>query len=371
MSLVRPLEHADLQSVANLLIRTFQGRNEPATPEMADYLGQLLLDLPDRDPEINSLVHVSDDRKITGFIGAFTQLMEVDGRVLRAAMGNSFAVDPEVRDPTVGARLLRAYFRGPQDITISDRCNAVSVGMWRGMGGSSLPTYSMEWRRTLRPISAATSRIRNRLKLRRATAPLTSALDGVAQRYAKRRGKVEWQLPTPPTRPPGLTRRDATDTDLLTAIPELVSSARLHPVWSEAGLQTLLKHSARKTELGETIRQVIHDRSGRLVGAYVYYLEAQGFAQVLHVLSAKNMAEPVLDILLADAAERGAVAIGGRAQANLLEPLMDRHAVLSGEYRCVFGSTDPAVLEAVEHGDAVVGGMVGELWTRLNGDGLK
>src|SRR5688572_7524464 len=133
MSVVRPLEHADLQSVANLLVRTFQGRKEPATPEMADYLGQLLLDLPDRDPEINSLVHVSDEGKITGFIGAFTQLMEVDGRVLRAAMGNSFAVDPEGRDPTVGARLMRAYFRGPQDITISDRCNATSVGMWRGM----------------------------------------------------------------------------------------------------------------------------------------------------------------------------------------------------------------------------------------------
>ncbi len=371
MSAVRPLEHADLQSVANLLVKTFQERDEPATPEMADYLGKLLLELPDRDPEINSLVHVSDDGAINGFIGVFTQLMEVDGRTLRAAMGNSFAVDPDARDPMIGARLLRAYFRGPQDITISDRCNAVSVNMWRGMGGASLPTYSMEWRRTLRPVSAATSRVRNRLKLRRATAPLTSALDGLVQRYAKRRGKVEWQTPTMPLRPPGLSRRDATDADLLTGIPELASASRLHPVWSEAGLQTLLQHSSRKSELGETIRQVVHDRSGRLVGAYIYYLEAHGFAQVLHVFSSKGMAEPVLDILLADAAERGAVAIGGRAQANLLEPLMDRHAVLSGEYRCVFGSADAAVKEAIERGDAVVGGMVGELWTRLNGDRLN
>jgi hypothetical protein len=371
MTIVRPLDRPDLRPVANLLVRTFQERDEPATQEMADYLGQLLLDLPDRDPEINSLVHVDDDGQVNGFIGVFTQLMEVDGRVLRAAMGNSFAVDPGAHDPMIGARLLRAYFRGPQDITISDRCNAISVSMWRGMGGSSLPTYSMEWRRTLRPVSAATSRVRSRLKLRRATAPLTSALDGVVQRYARRRGKPQWETPTLPLRPPGLSRRDATDADLLTAIPELVSQSRLHPVWSEAGLQTLLAHSARKSELGETVRQVIHDRSGRLVGAYLYYVEAHGFAQVLHVLSAKGMAEPVLDILLADAAERGAVAIGGRAQANLLEPLMDRHAVLSGEYRCVFGASDPAVLDAVSRGDAVVGGMVGELWTRLNGDGLN
>jgi hypothetical protein len=338
---------------------------------MVDYLGQLLLDLPDRDPDINSLVHVDEGGQVNGFIGVFTQLMELDGRVLRAAMGNSFAVDPKAHDPLIGARLLRAYFRGPQDITISDRCNSISVGMWRGMGGRSLPTYSMEWHRTLRPVSAATARLRNRLKLRRATASVTSVLDRVVQRYARRRGKVQWEMPALPLRPPGLSRRDATDADLLAAIPALVAEARLHPVWSQAGLQTLLQHSARKSEFGETVRQVIHDRSGRLVGAYVYYVEAHGFAQVLHVLSAKGMAEPVLDILLADAAERGAVAIGGRAQENLLEPLMDRHAVLSGEYRCVFGSSDPAVLDAVSHGDAVVGGMVGELWTRLNGDGLN
>lgn len=369
MTLVRTLEHADLQSVADLVVRTFQGR-EQASPEMRTYLGQLLLDLPDRDPEINSLVHVDDEGVVNGFMGVFTQLMEVDGRILRAAIGNSLAVHPDARDPMVGARLLRSFFRGPQDITISDRCNAISVGMWRGMGGSSLPTFSMEWHRTLRPVSASTSRVRGRLKLRRVTAPLTSALDNLVGRYAKRRGKQQWVTPTLPLRPPGLTRRDATDAELLSAIPELVAASRLHPVWSEAGLRTVLTHSARKSEFGETIRQIVHDRSGRVAGAYVYYLQPHGFAQVLHVLPAKGMAEAILDILLADAAERGAVAIGGRAQASLLEPLMDRHAVLSGEYRCVFNSSDAAVLDAVGRGDAVIGGMVGEFWTRLNGDRL-
>jgi hypothetical protein len=370
MSLVRPLEHADLRHVANILVRSFQKR-EQASPDMADYLGQLLLDLPDRDPEINSLVHVNEQGQINGFMGVFTQLMEVDGRVLRAAIGNSLAVDPNANDPMAGARLLRGFFRGPQDITISDRSNAISVGMWRGMGGSSLPTYSMEWYRTLRPVSAATARVRARLKVLAATAPITSALDGLAERYAKRRGKQEWIMPTMPLRPPGLTRRDATDADLLDAIPQLVSSTRLHPVWSAAGLQTLLTHSARKSELGKTVRQLVHDRSGRLLGAYMYYLEPHGFAHVLHVLPAKGAVEPILDILLVDAAERGAVAIGGRAQAALLEPLMDRHAVLSGEYRCVFGTSDKAVMDAVERGDAVIGGMVGEFWTRLNGDRLQ
>lgn len=369
MTLVRPLERGDLKPVADLLVLAFQQRQQ-ASGDMADYLGELLLDLPDRDPEINSLVHVDGEGKINGFIGVFTQLMEFDGRVLRAAIGNSFAVDPRAHDPMIGARLLRACVRGAQDITISDRCNATTLGMWRGMGGRTLPNFSMEWHRTLRPVSASTAGVRQRLKLGRATAPLTSALDGLVERYAKRRGKKEWVTPTMPLRPPGLTRRDATDADLLSAIPELVAPSRLHPVWSAAGLQALLTHSSRKSQLGPQVRQVVYDKSGRLAGAYVYYLQPQGFAHVLHVLPAKGMAEPLLDILLADAAERGAVAIGGRAQAALLEPLMDRHAVFTGEYRCVFGTADPGVLDAVERGDAVIGGMVGEFWTRLNGDGL-
>lgn len=370
MTLLRPLEQGDLGPVADLLVRAFQDGKQ-ASPGLAAYLGDLLLGLPDRDPEISSLVHVNEQGQINGFMGIFTQLMELDGRILRAAIGNSLAVDPEAHDPMVGARLLRGFFRGPQDITISDRSNPISVGMWRGMGGSALPTYSMEWYRILRPASAWTADVRSRLKLRTATAPLMSVLDRVIGRYAKGRGREQWTMPTLPLRPPGMTRRDANDADLLRAIPELVSATRLHPVWSEAGLQTVLTHSARKREFGDTIRQLVHDKSGRLAGAYVYYLEPHGFAQVLHVLPAKGMAEPVLDILLADAAERGAVAIGGRAQAALLGPLIDRHAVLSGEYRCVFGTSDAAVLDAVQRGDAVVGGLVGEFWTRLNGDGLN
>src|SRR5690606_14197736 len=99
-------------------------------------------------------------------------------------------------------------------------------------------------------------------------------------------------------------------------------------------------------------------------------LHPRGAAQVLHVLSAKGMAGPVLDSLLADAAERGAVAIGGRAQAGLLEPLMDRQAIFSAPTRCVVGTKDTGVLAAIERGDAVLGGLVGEFWTRLNGDNL-
>lgn len=110
MSTIRPLERSDLTKVANLLVRTFQGRQEDASPEMADYLGELLLDLPDKDPDIHSFVH-EQERPVPASWGS-SQHMSLGAETLRAAIGNSLAVDRGAVDPMAGARLCRS-FQGP------------------------------------------------------------------------------------------------------------------------------------------------------------------------------------------------------------------------------------------------------------------
>lgn len=371
MSTIRPLERSDLQNVANLLVRTFQGRKGDASPEMAGYLGQLLLDQPDKDPDIHSLVHEQEKGHITGFMGVFTQPMALGGKTLRAAIGNSLAVDRDAVDPMAGARLCRSFFQGPQDITISDRSNATSVSLWRGMGGDVLPLYSLDWLRVLRPMEAATFPVRRRLRLTEASLPLVRGLDRLVAHLALRRGRDLTEVPRAPLRPKGLARRDVDAGALAPVIRTLVAEDSLHPVWSDAGLVAVLAQAGQKRELGETTMQVVTDASGRPVGAYIYYLAAHGMAQVLHVLSTKAMIGPVLDLMLLDAYERGAAAIGGRAQPRLIEALMDRQASFSSAYRCVFRASDDDVLSAVREGRAVIGGLVGEFWTRLNGDNLR
>jgi hypothetical protein len=370
MSTIRPLERSDLQKVANLLVRTFQGRQGEATTEMADYLGQLLLDLPDKDPDIHSLVHEQEKGHITGFMGVFTQRMSLGGKTLRAAIGNSLAVDRDAVDPMAGARLCRGFFQGPQDVTVSDRSNATSVSLWRGMGGDVLPLYSLDWLRVLRPMEAATLKVRRRLRLIGPTLPLARRLDGLADSLARRRGRDMLETPSQPLRPKGLTRRDVDADTLGPSIRMLVAEDALHPVWSDAGLAAVLQQAGQKRELGGTVMQVVADAAGRTVGAYIYYLPAHGVGQVLQVLSVKSLIGPVLDLLLLDAYERGAVAIGGRAQPRLIEALMDRQASFSSAYRCVFRASDADVLAAVRDGNALLGGLVGEFWTRLNGDNL-
>src|SRR6185503_15203037 len=90
-----------------------------------------------------------------GFIGVFPSRMMVRGRPIRAAIAGSLMVDEPGKDPLAGARLLRAFFAGPQDISISETANSLSQGMWMRLGGHVVPMASMEWLRAFRPASTA------------------------------------------------------------------------------------------------------------------------------------------------------------------------------------------------------------------------
>lgn len=336
---------------------------------MTDYLAELLLDLPGKDPEINSLVHVASDKKITGFIGVITQAMVYEGRTLRAALGNSLAVDPEARDPMAAALLLRGFMKGPQDITLSDRANATSLAMWRSLRGHTLPLYSLDWLRVLRPAGYAAALAAQRGRHIGLLAPVARGIDGLIARRSGVGGS-KWAL-APSKSPAGLSVEDVDDDALLKVIPGLVAHVPLHPMWTPEGLRQVLAQAAQKSEVGKMARQVVRTKSGGLLGAYLYHVRPGAIARTLHVLPAKGQTDIVLDCLLADASARGAVAIGGRAQPDLIEPLMDRRASFASPQRCLFDARDKALLTPMLNGQAVITGLVGEYWTRLNGDGLR
>lgn len=371
MGQIRPLARDDLQTVADLLVRTFQRHQGVASPAMADYVGALFLELPDRQADIQPLIYEDDAGVVIGFMGMYAQQMQIGDKVLRAAIGHSLVVNPDAGDPTAGARLCRSFLQGPQDIAFSDRANTISTALWRGMGGLILPFYSLDWQRILRPAEAATFKVRRRLHLLGSTAPLLQAMDGLTARIARSRGRAVMEPPSFPSRPNGLSRSDVHIEELMKAIRVLVAEDVLYPVWSDAALRHQLEQAAQKRDLGPVVQQIVHDGSGRLVGAYIYHLKPHGFAHVLHVLTRRQLAGQVIDILLVDAYERGAFAIGGRAQHRLIEPLAERHASFSSTSRLVFSASDPEVTAAALAGQAVFGGLVGEAWPRFHGDGMR
>ena len=62
----------------------------------------MFLDGPDHDPACPSLVHVTADREVSGFIGAIAQPMAIGSKQVRAAhAGDLMVADP--RQPIGGS----------------------------------------------------------------------------------------------------------------------------------------------------------------------------------------------------------------------------------------------------------------------------
>jgi hypothetical protein len=56
-----------------------------------------------------------------------------------------------------GAALLKTFMNGPQELSITDTANSISVALWTKLGGQQLPLESMDWLRVLRPAELALS----------------------------------------------------------------------------------------------------------------------------------------------------------------------------------------------------------------------
>jgi hypothetical protein len=95
----------------------------------------------------------------------------------------------------------------------------------------------------------------------------------------------------------------------------------------------------------------------------VYYHRSGGIAQTLAVAAAPNDLGEVLDSLLADAHDRGAVAVQGRVEPHLLEQLAEHRCVFhKSGYLPLIHSRRPEILHAIHSGRALLTRLAGEWW---------
>src|SRR5215470_18282184 len=151
---VRACTPDDMAAVAGLFQRTFRHARRAAPAPLTAYLRELYFEHPWRDPALTSKVFVADGA-VRGFIGILPLRLAFRGSTLRAAVAGSLMVERPQENPLAGARLMRAYMTGPQDLSLSDSANAVSLGLWERLGGKTVAMESMEWVRAFRPARAA------------------------------------------------------------------------------------------------------------------------------------------------------------------------------------------------------------------------
>ncbi|OAP39851.1 hypothetical protein AU381_09885 [Sinorhizobium glycinis] len=367
MSDIRPLTIADIPAVSGLFQKIFRNSDEPPPPALVDYLRHLYLEAPGYDPEVAPLVHVGDSGRISGFVGVNALPMSYKGRRLRAAICGSLMVEDRENDPMAGARLLKAFLAGPQDLSFSETASEVSTQMWTRLRGIILPQYSLDWVRVLRPASFALDLVARRIGPVRALRPLAGAFD---ERFRGRmgRGDLRWSgVPKEGSRPGTLQVIDIDVGSLAELFMPLTRQFAMQPAWADGQLEHILRHAIEKPEFGEPLIAAVKTRTGAPVGAFFYHFKPGGTARVLQLLALPGQAGSVLDCLIDHAAARGAAALRGRTQPALLEAMMGRRIGFVHAASTVVHSRDEEIVDAFRNAQGFVNGLAGEHWSRLIG----
>jgi hypothetical protein len=357
--MIRACQREDVPFVADLFMRVLLRQERPAGSELKDYLERLVFD-GDHGEDLRSRVFVDGAGRVRGYIGILPHRMLLAGRPILAAAAGSLMVDAPKEHPTAGARLLRAFLSGPQDLSFSETANDISQRMWVKAGGERLPAVSLDWVRILRPAGFALWLAQRYFRPASLLRPLAAGTDHFIA------GSQRNPFAADPV-PPGLASVDVGSEELARIIPTLCSGYELHPAWDAPTLKVLLAHADRKERYGELHRRVVFGRGGRPAGCYLYYGRPGGVAWVLQVLALPQSVGDTLDSLIRHAADRGCVGVRGRVQPDLLDGLIARRCVLYHVSATMVHARNKRLLAEIRPARPLLTGLAGEGWTRLIG----
>lgn len=357
---VRGCRREDIATVAGMFSRVFLKQRHPPADGLVRYFDELVFDGRLHGGEARSRVFVDAAGEVRGFIGVWPRPMLLQGRSIEAAAAGSLMVEQPERHPTAGARLLRAFLSGPQDLSFSETSNALSQRMWQKAGGERLTATSVDWLRILRPAGFATHMAGTAFAPAGWLSPLAKVADHVIQKRTKHR-YLNFDAPG------SFSDADATADEVGEVIAEVSDSYALHPDWQMPDLPALMAHAETKERFGPIQRRIVYDLNGAPVGCYLYHAQPGGVGRVLQLLARPEAVGLALDSLFRHAAGLGCVGVRGRTEFDTIDPLMVRGCLLFHVSAMMVHARDKSLLAEVRSARSMLTGLAGESWTRLIG----
>jgi hypothetical protein len=292
--------------------------------------------------------------------------MVFSGRRLKAAFCGALMVEDPKRDPLAGARLLKAFLSGSQDLSVSETANKTSLEMSRALKGVAFPGYSLEWMRAFTPASFACDMVFRHSSLRRIALTAAQGVDRLAGWSGLGRGLAIAESGSGRS-PLTLTAVDASG--FAEAVDRLTAHYRIRPFWNLNDLARVLSQAFDKPRYGEAVAMIASRDGGTAAGAFLYHLQPGGVGRVFQILSLPGMESVVIDCLFTDAARRGAAGLRGRTQPAILNGLLGKKAMFANASSTVVFTRDEDILDCFRSGEAFVNGIAGESWGRhIGGD---
>jgi len=272
-------------------------------------------------------------------------------------------VAPGHRSTLAAVELLKAFFAGPQELSMAEG-NAISRRIWAALGGVRLPLQSLCWTRTIRPARHALAVLRRRGMPAAAVMglePLGRVADAVLGQLAQNPLRC---------RVPATSGEELHPDTLHACLSELSRTRSLWPEYEEPSLKWLLEGLSQKIHLGTLRKVLVRGVTGEVLGAYLYYANPGGVSEVVQVLTRPEAAHEVLDHLTWDAWRHGALALSGQVDPGLVQVLSDRYCRfrLDPDSAGVWiRSKSPELLQASLTGDALMTRLECEWWMPFRG----
>src|SRR5262245_2533204 len=370
MSPVRPFTRSDIPQVVKLYQNVFfdNGRTRPSSSELDAYFEEMFFHNPwaeeMAEEESTSLVYETGEGAIIGFIGVIPRRMLLRGRPIRAATSMHFMVDPAGRSTLAGVQLLRTFFSGPQDLSLTDSAGAMGRRIWDGLGGATALAYSTNWLRLLRPSRYVLRLLARKNMLLRLFAGLLRPLCPIGDAIASR------AMPHRFGKPGASLQETALDEEtLLAGITQIPSGYSLRPDYDPASLFWLLARADQLAHPGALQKVALHGDDGELIGWYLYELSADGVGEVLQVVGRKKSFGEVLDHLFHHGWRNGAIALSGRIDPKFIQEFSDRYCLFNcGGPWTLTHSRNPEVLQAIYEGDMFLTRLDGERCLRFQNE---
>lgn len=353
-SRVRRFVEDDVEQVADLHRRVF-GIADVLSAALMDSYRRFFSDVffvaaPHADG-IYSLVYEDGQGSIIGFQGVQPRRMLFEGRPIVMAVLSNFVVDA-ARRGVAGVRMLKQCLDGPQDLSFIDESADNSRKIWEWCGGRTALLYSMHWLRPLRPSQALLTLLMRRRSpgLARLSTPLARMIDALCS------GRGPLRIT-----PPAGSRHELEASVLAGRLSEFTAGRSLRPDYADGSLSWILQRANTRDAGGPLRKILVKDEKQEIAGWYLYYAKRGGIAEVLQIAARKETIGQVLDHLIEDASESGAIALSGRLDPAFAQELSERYFLLyrRGNWTLIH-SRRPELLHAIERGDAFLSRLEGE-----------
>jgi len=175
-------------------------------------------------------------------------------------------------------------------------------------------------------------------------------------------------LPDSPFRniEPALRAEPLSNEAMLTRLSEVTPHFQLRPHYDCASLAALIGRAAGKAKYGSLRKTLLRDKQNQVAGWYLYHSKPDALAEVLQIAARQDCQLDVVAHLSADAKSHGALAVVGRLEPGLAEPLANRFCLMFRR-KCTMlvHSRFPEILCAIHSGRAFISRLEGEWCLRF------